>query len=152
MRVMVSRKMWQGHLARRLHALVSDHPDFEVLWEPSPHVYFFRYLPNFLAERHGEPEVRELLNRLNQEIVDHVQRNRPSLVLTARVGDLVAIQMSICCETTSEQDIDDTFEAIARWGRLATKHHSVSYERPAEMEEIPCSSESCSSPTEFSVI
>lgn len=144
--------MWPGNLARRLQELVSDHPDFEVLWEPAPHVYFFRYLPNFLAERHEEPEVRELLNRLNQEIVDKVQRNGPFLVLTARVGDRIAIQMSICSQTTSEQDIDDTFEAIARWGRLATKHHSVSYQRPAEMEAIPCSSESCSSPTEFSAI
>ena len=137
-------------LARRLHDLVREHPDFEVLHEPTLYLYCFRYVPNGLAGRQEEPGVQALLDRLNQEIAEAVQRNGLALLMTTRIGRRVAIRMSICSHRTSEVDVDATFEAIARWGRLLTKTHSVCYEQPAEMEALPCSSESCSSPTEVS--
>ena len=104
-----------GGLAGYLHNLVSEHPDFEVLCEPTADVYCFRYLPNGLpVDQHN------VLDRLNGEIVESVQREGSALVNKTQVGDRVAMGISICsCRTL--KDIDATFEAIARCGRLLTK-------------------------------
>ena len=53
-------------LARRLHGLVAEHPDFEVLHEPTLYLYCFRYVPHSLACRRAEPALEALLDRLNQ--------------------------------------------------------------------------------------
>lgn len=137
-------------LTRRLHNLVGDHPDFEVLHEPTLYLYCFRYVPNALAERQDEPAVRGLLDRLNQEIAEAVQRSGLALVMTTRVRGRVAIRMSICSHRTLVEDVEATFEAIARWGRLLNTKFSVRHERTSEVEAQLCSSESCSLPTEVS--
>ena len=133
-------------LARHLHGLVREHPDFEVLHEPTLYLYCFRYVPHRLAEQQEEPEVQALLDRLNQEIVDAIQRSGLALLMTTRIRGRVAIRMSICSHRTLGEDIDATFEAVARWGRLLTGSHPVCYEK-IEMEALQCSSESSSSPT-----
>jgi glutamate/tyrosine decarboxylase-like PLP-dependent enzyme len=123
-------------LARRLHELVSEHPDFQVLHQPNPHRYSFRYVPNALADRHGEPGVRALLDRLNLEIVEAVRRGGPALVAATCVGGRAAISASICSPGTTGEAVDAAFEAVARWGRLLTKTHPVFYPRPAETEAL----------------
>ena len=137
-------------LTRRLHGLVSDHPDFEVLHEPTLYLYCFRYVPHDLAERQGEPEVRALLDRLNEEVVEAVQRSGLALLMTTRLRGRVAIRMSVCSHRTLGEDIDATFEAIARWGRLLNTKFSVRDERTLEVEAQLCSNESHSSLTEVS--
>lgn len=113
-------------LARRLHNLVSEHPDFEVLHEPTLYLYCFRYVPNDLAERQEEPGVQTRIDHLNQEIVEAIQRSGLALVMTTRIRGRVAIRMSICSHRTLEEDVDVTFEAIARWGRLLSTSISTS--------------------------
>ena len=141
-----------GRLTRRLHHLVGEHPDFEVLHEPTLYIYCFRYVPNGLAERQEAPEVQALLDRLNQEIVEAVQRSGLALVMTTRIRGRVAIRMSICSHRTLDEDVDATFEAIARWGRLLYLCSNVHNKKPVEMEVPSCSSESYSLPTEVSAI
>jgi aromatic-L-amino-acid/L-tryptophan decarboxylase len=136
-------------LARRLHILVREHPDFEVLHEPTLYLYCFRYVPNGLAERHEEPGVQTQLDRLNQEIVEAIQRSGLAMVMTTRIRGRVAIRMSICSHRTLDEDVDATFEAIARWGRLLSRG-DVHNETSAEMEISSCSSESYCLPTEAS--
>jgi glutamate/tyrosine decarboxylase-like PLP-dependent enzyme len=138
------------NLTRRLHELVSDHPDFEVLGEPSIDFYCFRYLPNGLAERTEEPDVQRLLDRLNQEIVASVQRGGLAQVMTIRFRGRAAIRISICSSKTLAEDIDTMFEAVARWGWLLNRNLSVRYETTSDREAQPCLSESHSSPTEVS--
>jgi aromatic-L-amino-acid/L-tryptophan decarboxylase len=104
-------------LARLLHNLVGEHPDFEVLHEPVLYLYCFRYVPNGLAERRDEPEIQAQLDRLNQEIVDEIQRSGLAMIMTTRIRGRVAIRMSICSQRTMEEDIETTFDAIAHWGR-----------------------------------
>jgi glutamate/tyrosine decarboxylase-like PLP-dependent enzyme len=136
-------------LLGHLHGLVREHPEFEVLSEPTL-VYCFRYLPNGLAERREEPEVQELLDRLNEEIVEAVQREAIALLTTMRVTGRVAIRISIASQRTLKEDIDATFEAIARWGRACFKKLFVSYESKVDMEAQSCLSESHSSSMEVS--
>ena len=133
-------------LLGHLHSLVREHPEFEVLCEPTL-VYCFRYLPNALAERREEPEINELLDRLNEEIVEGVQRDGIPLLTTTRVTGRVALRISIGSQRTLNEDIDATFEAIARWGRASFKKLS-SHELKTDMEAQSCLSESHSSSME----
>jgi glutamate/tyrosine decarboxylase-like PLP-dependent enzyme len=137
----------QAGLAGYLHSLVSEHPDFEVLCEPTENFYCFRYLPNGLASDHTE--ARQLLDRLNGEIVERLQREGSALVSRTQIGSRVAIRVSCI---TAREDIDATFEAIARCGRLLTRNNSAVCEPTRDMESKLCLSESHSSSTELSVI
>jgi glutamate/tyrosine decarboxylase-like PLP-dependent enzyme len=110
-------------LAGYLHNLVSEHPDFEVLCEPTADFYCFRYLPHDLPP--DQHDVQQLLDRLNKEIVECVQREGSALVNETQVGSRAGIRISIgSCRTV--KDIDATFEAIARCGRLLTRNQLIS--------------------------
>lgn len=128
-------------LVDHLHNLVREHPDFETLHEPSPDGYCFRCVPNGLVERKEDPEVQALLDLLNEEIVQGVRRNGfAAVVTTIRVQVGAAIHVSFCSCRTLVEEVDATFEAIARWGRLLNKKLSVRLE--PDMEAKLCSSES----------
>lgn len=139
-------------LLNRLHNLVREHPDFEVLHEPVLYLYCFRYVPNGLAAQRGEPAVQTLLDRLNEGIAAAVQRQGSKLVTTTNISGRITIRMSICSHRVDEEDVDTTFEALARWGRLLTKAHFVRYDQSQEMETPQCSSELCFSSMEASAI
>jgi len=101
-------------LAHRLHALVRDHPDFEVLHEPVLSIYSFRFVPSALADAE---EAAEWIDRLNCDIAEEIQRSGLALLMTTRIRGRIALRMSICSHRTVEEDIDATFEAIAAIGR-----------------------------------
>jgi aromatic-L-amino-acid/L-tryptophan decarboxylase len=136
-------------LVSHLHNLVREHPDFAVLCEPASHLYCFRYVPNGLAEQQDEPKVQQLLDHLNVEIVDAVQREGFALLTMPHVNGCVAIRIPIFSQTTLREVVDATFEAIARWGRLLLRELSVRNGTP-DMEAQLCSNESHSSPMEVS--
>ena len=104
-------------LARRLHGHVREHPECEVLHEPTLYLYCFRYVPGGLKGREEEPGIPESLDRLNQEIAEAVQRSGLALVMTTRIRGRVVLRMSICSQRTLEQDIDTVFEAVIETGR-----------------------------------
>ena len=112
-------------LVTYLHDLVREHPDFEVLCEPTADLYCFRYVPNDLSEHKDQLEVRQLLDHLNEEIVDSAQRESAALVTKMYVDGHIAIRMWVFSDDTVREDVETTFEAIARWGRLCNKKHLV---------------------------
>jgi aromatic-L-amino-acid decarboxylase len=130
LRAMLSKNLG---LARRLHELVRDHPDFEVLHEPTLYIYCFRYVPYDLADRQGEPAVAELVDRLNEEIAGSIQKSGLALLMTTRIRGRVALRMSICSQRTLAEDVDMTFEAIAAAGR-----HLASEQAALPEGEMPC--------------
>ncbi len=99
-----------------LDDLVREHPDFEVLCDPSFSGYCFRYMPNGLAERQ-DPQVQALLDHINEEIVKAVQREGLTFLATTCVCGCVAMRISIGSNRTLVEDVDTLFEAVARWGR-----------------------------------
>ena len=141
-------RMGKDDLVVQLDNLVREHPDFEALHESTLNSYCFRCVPNGLVERQEEPEVQAQLDLLNEEIVQAVQCNGFAAVVTIRVQGRAAIRVSFCSSRTPVEEVDATFEAIARWGRLLNKKLSVRYE--SDMETKLCSSGSHSSPTEVS--
>ena len=104
-------------LARYLHELVSEHPDFAVLHQPTLYVYSFRYVPNALADGPRSAELEAWLDRLNQAIAEAVTRSGLALLMTTRIRGRVALRMSICSHRTVERDVEATFGALAREGR-----------------------------------
>lgn len=143
-------RMRKDGLVVQLDDLVREHPDFEPLHEPTLDGYCFRCVPNGLVERQEELEVQALLDLLNEEIVQAVQRNGFAEVVTIRVQGRAAIRVSFCSGRTLVE-VDATFEAIARWGRLLNKTLIVRNETTRSgMEAKLCSSGSHSSPTEVS--
>lgn len=134
--------------AERLHYLVREHPDFDVINEPTLFLYYFRYLPNSLTDHQDEPQTRILLDRLNQEIADAVRRDGLNYVLTTRVGGRVAMRLSYSSHGMTDEETDAAFETLARWGWLL-KSPLVCKQKPTEMEALQCSSEYFSSPTEL---
>jgi glutamate/tyrosine decarboxylase-like PLP-dependent enzyme len=125
-------------LARHLHELVREHPNFEVLHEPTLYVYSFRYVPIELADRLHEPRVRALVDRLNEEIAEAVRRSGVAMIMTTRIRGQVALRMSICSHRTLEEDVDRTFEAIASAGRTFTRERSALVDAYLQLEESPC--------------
>ena len=106
------------YLMRRLHDLVREHPDFEVLLQPTKYLYCFRYVPNALSERQEEHDIQCKLDELNQEIVTAIQNSGCALVTTTKICGHTGMRMSTCFAEVSETDVDATFESIARCGRL----------------------------------
>ena len=102
-----------------------------------------------LSRAQADSEVQDRIDRLDQEILDAVQRS-------GVVGDDdrrpcgVAIWTSICSRKTLVKDIDATFEAIAVWGRLLSLSSDVHDKKTTEMEAIQCSNESYFLPMEVS--
>lgn len=144
-------RMRKDGLVVQLDDLVREHPDFEPLHEPTLNGYCFRCVPNGLVERQEEPKVQALLDLLNEEIVQAVQRNGFAAVVPIRVQGRAAIRVSFCSGRTLVEEVDATFEAIARWGRLLNKTLTVRNETTTSgMEAKLCSSGSHSSPTEVS--
>ena len=133
-----------------LHDLVCEHPDFEVLCEPTVDLYSFRYMPNALADCLDIDQVQQLLDHLNGEIVESVRLEGFRAVTSTQVGGRVAISVSIRSDKTMKEEIDATFEAIARCGRLLTKKNYASVSSDARQEKL-CLNESHSSFTELSV-
>lgn len=101
-------------LTRHLHALVRDHPDFEVLHEPVLSICCFRYVPHHLSDA---KDAEEWIDRLNADIAEEIQRSGVALLMTTRIRGRIALRMSICSQRTLEKDIDTTFEAIVAAGR-----------------------------------
>jgi glutamate/tyrosine decarboxylase-like PLP-dependent enzyme len=142
--------MRKDGLIVQLDNLIREHPDFEALHEPTLNGYCFRCVPNGLVERQEEPEVEALLDVLNEEIVQAAQGNGFTAVATTRVQGRAAIQVSFCSSRTLVEEVDATFEAIARWGRLLNRKLTVRNETTSDTEAKLCSRGSHSSPTEVS--
>jgi glutamate/tyrosine decarboxylase-like PLP-dependent enzyme len=103
-------------LARRLHRLAEEHPDFETFHAPSLYIVSFRFVPDALGEPAG-PVASEWLDRLNLEIAAAIRRSGLAFVATTRIRGRVALRFSIASHRTTERDVDATFDAIAFLGR-----------------------------------
>lgn len=97
--------------AKRLHELVEASTDFEVVQpEPTLYIYAFRWAP---------PQLRgndALLDRLNQQISDELQRRLLAFAMTTRIRGRVTQRLSICSHRTTIEDIEATFASMQRIG------------------------------------
>jgi aromatic-L-amino-acid/L-tryptophan decarboxylase len=103
-------------LAERLFARVAEHPELEAATR-SLSITTFRYVPPRLRPSAGEPRTEEYLNRLNQELLDTLQRSGELFVSNAVVRGRYLLRSCVVNFNTAAADIDAVPGIVARWGR-----------------------------------
>jgi glutamate/tyrosine decarboxylase-like PLP-dependent enzyme len=98
--------------ATRLHELVAASEDFEVV-QPAPllYIYSFRWAPKELRGNDA------LLDQLNQQISDELQRRLLAFAMTTRIRGRVTQRLSICSHRTTIADIEATVADMRMIGK-----------------------------------
>ena len=102
-------------LARHLHSLVEETPDLEAMAQGLS-ISVFRYVPAELEDRAGNPEVREYLNDLNQEIQDRMERGGEAFLSNAVVRGVYGLRACIVNFNTTVADVEALPEIVLRIG------------------------------------
>jgi glutamate/tyrosine decarboxylase-like PLP-dependent enzyme len=104
-------------LTERLYALVDAHPEFEAFTHELS-IATFRYVP---ADLHAAPRSaarEEYLNRLNEALLDRIQRSGEAFVSHTIVGGRYVLRACIVNLNTRVEDIEALPEIVARLGRV----------------------------------
>ena len=107
-------------LARQLHTLVQQHPDFEAMTQHLS-ITTFRYVPRDLRPVAPTAETETYLQRLNQEMLTRVERSGEAFLSTATVNGRFALRACIVNFRTSLADIEALLPLLARLGRDADR-------------------------------
>ncbi len=103
-------------LAKALHRSAEEHPEIEAgTCELS--VVTFRYVPPELSV--GDERGAETLDRLNEEILDRLERSGEAFVSNAVVGERFYLRACIVNFRTERRDVEALPEIVARHGRSA---------------------------------
>ena len=103
-------------LARRLHANMDAHPEFEAL-VAGLSISVFRYVPPELAEGRASEATQAYLNEVNQAIQDRLERDGDAFVSNAVLRGVYALRACIVNINTTAAEVDALPEVIARVGR-----------------------------------
>jgi aromatic-L-amino-acid/L-tryptophan decarboxylase len=104
-------------LSRWLAERVEAHDELELLTQ-NLSVATFRYVPQDLAAPPGPRQGVELyLDRLNQELLDRIQRSGEAFVSNAVVRDHYVLRTCIVNFRTSQLDLAALIDTVVRLGR-----------------------------------
>jgi aromatic-L-amino-acid/L-tryptophan decarboxylase len=99
-------------LSRKLFDLVRSHPEFEALTQ-SLSITTFRYVPNHLRSKLGDPAVEESLNKLNEDLLARIEKSGRAFLSNAVINGKFALRACIVNFHTSDEDIEALPELIA---------------------------------------
>jgi aromatic-L-amino-acid decarboxylase len=102
-------------LAARLHQRVSEHPQLEPCTSALS-ITTFRFVPADLRSSAGEPATGDYLNRLNQAILDRLQRDGDAFVSNAVVRGRYLLRACVVNFNTHAADIDAIPDIVVRAG------------------------------------
>src|SRR5690606_10088916 len=77
----------------------------------------FRYVPPHLRDRIGDPAVEEEINRLNQTLLDTLQKEGEAFVSNAVIGGRYALRACIVNFNTTVRDVEALPETVVRPAR-----------------------------------
>jgi aromatic-L-amino-acid/L-tryptophan decarboxylase len=103
-------------LSRAMAAAVASQPDLELVTQALS-IATFRFVPADLRSRVGETSIEEYLNRLNQALLDAVQRGGEAFVSNALVRGRYVLRACIVNFHTSREDVEAVPEIVVRTGR-----------------------------------
>ena len=103
-------------LSREMADAVARHPELEFMTQ-SLSITTFRYVPSALRARVGEAEVEQLLDAINRELVDRLQREGELFLSNAVSGGRYALRACIVNFHTDARDVEAVPEIVARVGR-----------------------------------
>ena len=101
-------------LARYLADLVKEHPELELVAEPSLSICCFRYVPR---DAPGGAEREPYLNELNQGIMTAIQAGGPTYYSNALVDGRFALRACIVNFRTEADHIDELVRTTVATGR-----------------------------------
>lgn len=103
-------------LSRRLHALVSQHPELEPVTQ-SLSISTFRYVPTSHRAAIGSVDGEAYLNRLNAALLERIQGSGELFVSNAVVRGRYLLRACIVNINTTQADIEAVPEIVVRIGR-----------------------------------
>ncbi len=102
-------------LARHLHQLVADHPEFEAATQ-SLSITTFRYVPPDLRARVGSEKVETYLNQLNQQLLTALEKSGEAFLSNAVIAGRYLLRACIVNFHTSLGDIEALPALLSRLG------------------------------------
>jgi aromatic-L-amino-acid/L-tryptophan decarboxylase len=105
-------------LARHLHRLMAQHPEFEATSQGLS-ITTFRYVPPDLRAQIGSAQAEACLNRLNQRLLTAVEHSGEVFLSNALVDGRFVLRACIVNFHTSLDDIEALPALLSRWGREA---------------------------------
>ena len=103
-------------LAQVLYRNLSDHAELEPLTQGLS-ITTFRYCPAELRSRSDADRVEAYLNRLNEELLNRLEKSGEAFLSKAMLGNKFALRLCIVNFRTSLEDIEALPEIVARLGR-----------------------------------
>ncbi|MEO6527769.1 MAG: aminotransferase class V-fold PLP-dependent enzyme [Gemmatimonadaceae bacterium] len=103
-------------LSRRLHELVSAHPELEPFTQGLS-ISTFRYVPPELRAGVGATDVEARLNAMNEALLDRIQSSGELFVSNAVIRGRYVLRACIVNFNTATIDIEAVPEIVARLGR-----------------------------------
>ena len=103
-------------LSRKLFQLLDGHPEFIALTQ-NLSITTFRYVPSNLRAKVGDPHVEELLDRLNRELLTHLEQNGRVFLSNAVIDGTFALRACIVNFRTSDVDIEALPQIVASTAR-----------------------------------
>jgi glutamate/tyrosine decarboxylase-like PLP-dependent enzyme len=105
-------------LARRFHEIADGRAELEAIGHGLS-ITTYRYVPEELADRSAEPDVRAYLNDLNREVQARMERGGEAFVSNAVLGDVYALRMCVVNFRTTLEDVVALADITERLGREA---------------------------------
>ena len=103
-------------LAKHLHQILSDHPDFEAATQGLS-ITTFRYVPQDLRSQRGSAKVEAYLNQLNQTLLAALEKNGEAFLSNAFVGGTFLLRACIVNFHTSLADVEALPPLLSSLGR-----------------------------------
>ena len=103
-------------LAQALYRNLADYPDLEALSQGLS-ITTFRYVPAELNSRSDSDKLETYLNRLNEELLNRLEKSGEAFLSKAMLGSKFALRLCVVNFRTSLEDIEALPEIIVRLGR-----------------------------------
>jgi aromatic-L-amino-acid/L-tryptophan decarboxylase len=103
-------------LSRAMAAAVQGDPELQLVTQMLS-IATFRFVPADLRPRLGEPSVEEYLNRLNEALLDAIQRGGDAFVSNAVAAGRYALRACIVNFHTTRDDVEAIPAIVVRLGR-----------------------------------
>lgn len=105
-------------LARRFHVIATERDELEAFGHGLS-ITTYRYVPRDLRSRVDEPDVREYLNELNQDVQGRMEHGGDAFVSNAVMGEIYALRMCVVNFRTTLEDVAALADISVELGRAA---------------------------------
>ena len=104
-------------LSKSMAAAVDRDPALQLFTQELS-ITTFRYVPDDLRSKIGEPAAEEHLDALNRKLVDRLQRTGETFISNAVIGGRYVLRACIVNFHTTDADVEAVPEIVTRTGRV----------------------------------